>query len=401
MTEPIRILRIIARLNVGGPAIHVTLLTEKLGAPNYASTLVCGNIDADEGDMSYYAEAHGVQPLTLPELGRSLHPLHDLVTIWTLYRLIRRLKPDVVHTHTAKAGFVGRIAAWLAGVPVIVHTFHGHVFRGYFSPTMTRVFLMLERMTARMSDTVITLTEGLRRELADEYHVTRASHITVLPLGLDLAPFAASARKSGFSRLVAMTPTATVLDTFPPLGAPLSAPLIGIVGRLVPVKNHALFLQAAVLVREKIPIAHFVIVGDGELRTSLENLVSSLNLSDSVTFTGWLRDLAPVYANLDVNVISSLNEGTPVSVIESLAAGCPVVATAVGGLPDLLDHGQLGRLVPSGDAQALADAIVAVLRNPPDGLRARALMLDRYSIDRLVKDLDSLYRGLLAKKRSR
>ena len=136
MTEPkpIRILRIIARLNVGGPAIHVTLLTEKFGAPDYASTLVCGNIDADEGDMSYYAEAHGVQPLILPELGRSLHPLRDLVTIWALYRLIRRLKPDIVHTHTAKAGFVGRIAAWLAGVPVIVHTFHGHVFRGYFSP---------------------------------------------------------------------------------------------------------------------------------------------------------------------------------------------------------------------------------------------------------------------------
>ncbi|MEO8397050.1 MAG: glycosyltransferase family 4 protein [Chloroflexota bacterium] len=390
MTEPIRILRIIARLNVGGPAIHVTLLTEKFSAPNYASTLVCGNIDADEGDMSYYAEAHGVQPLILPELGRSLHPLRDLVTIWALYRLIRKLKPDIVHTHTAKAGFVGRIAAWLAGVPVIVHTFHGHVFRGYFSPTMTRLFLMLERMTARMSSTVITLTEGLRRELSEEYHVTTASHITVLPLGLDLAPFAANVRKS---------------DTDRSRGAPVSdpsyAPQIGIVGRLVPVKNHALFLQAAVLVREKIPTAHFLIVGDGELRSSLENTVSSLNLSDSVTFTGWLRDLAPVYASLDVNVISSLNEGTPVSVIESLAAGCPVVATAVGGLPDLLDHGQLGALVPSNDAQALADAIINVLRNPPDTQRARSLMLDRYSIDRLVSDLDSLYRGLLAKKRSR
>jgi glycosyltransferase involved in cell wall biosynthesis len=388
--EPIRILRIIARLNVGGPAIHVALLTEKFSAPEYASTLVCGNIDADEGDMSYYAEAHGVHPLIVPELGRSLHPLRDLITIWTLYRLIRRLQPDIVHTHTAKAGFVGRIAAWFAGVPVIVHTFHGHVFRGYFSPTMTRLFLMIERMTARMSDTVITLTEGLRRELAEEYHITSASNITVLPLGLDLAPFAANARKSALDG----SRGAPVSDPSPP-------PRIGIVGRLVPVKNHALFLQAAVLVREKIPAAHFVIIGDGELRASLESLVSSLNLSDAVTFTGWLRDLPPVYATLDVNVISSLNEGTPVSVIESLAAGCPVVATAVGGLPDLLDHGQLGALVPSGDAQALADAIVSVLLTPPDGARAQALMLERYGIDRLVSDLDSLYRDLLAKKRSR
>ena len=388
MTEPIRILRIIARLNVGGPAIHVALLTEKFGAPDYASTLVCGNIDANEGDMSYYAEAHGVHPLIVPELGRSLQPFRDLITIWTLYRLIRRLRPDIVHTHTAKAGFVGRIAAWLAGVPVIVHTFHGHVFRGYFSPTMTRLFLLLERMTARMSSTVITLTEGLRRELAEEYHITSASHITVLPLGLDLAPFAANVRKSALDR-----------SRGTPVSDPSSAPRIGIVGRLVPVKNHTLFLQAAALVREEFPNAHFVIVGDGELRSSLEAQAASLNLSEAVTFTGWLRELAPVYATLDVNVISSLNEGTPVSVIESLAAGCPVVATAVGGLPDLLDHGQLGALVPSGDARALADAIITALRNPPDGQRARALMLERYSIDRLVSDLDRLYRELLAQKK--
>ncbi len=198
--EPIRVLRIIARLNVGGPAIHVALLTEKLGAPTYASTLVCGTVGEGEGDMQYYAEARGVHPVIIPELGRSLHPLRDVVTIWKVYRLIRLYQPDVVHTHTAKAGFVGRVAAWLAGVPVIVHTFHGHVFHGYFSPTTTRIFILLERITARMSDTVITLTEGLRRELADEYGIARKSKITVLPLGLDLQPFAATIRKNGAFR---------------------------------------------------------------------------------------------------------------------------------------------------------------------------------------------------------
>ncbi len=387
MTEPIRILRIIARLNVGGPAIHVTLLTEKLCAPDYKSTLVCGTIDDDEGDMQYYAEAHGVEPIVMPELGRALNPLRDLMTIWKLYRLIRRIKPDVVHTHTAKAGFVGRTAAWLAGVPVIVHTFHGHVFRGYFSPLKTSLFINIERVTARMSDTVITLTEGLRRELADEYHITRRSHITVLPLGLDLAPFAAVERKNGAFRQS--------------YGIPDDAPLIGIVGRLVPVKNHRLFLDAAARIKAQLPEARFVIVGDGALHAEIEAQVEALGLCDSVTFTGWLRDVAPVYADLDALVISSLNEGTPVSVIEALAARCPVVATAVGGLPDLLDQGKLGALVPSDDADALAAALLDLLEQPSDGAQASALMLDRYGIERLVKDLDSLYRGLLVKKSSR
>ncbi|MBN2472384.1 MAG: glycosyltransferase, partial [Anaerolineae bacterium] len=156
--RPIRILRVIARLNVGGPAIHVALLTAKLGPPAYDSTLVCGSIGPDEGDMTYYAEALGVTPVLLPALGRALHPLRDLATLWQLYRLIRRHRPDIVHTHTAKAGFVGRLAAWLAGVPVIVHTFHGHVLHGYFSPAKTRLFLLLERLTGRMASAIITLT---------------------------------------------------------------------------------------------------------------------------------------------------------------------------------------------------------------------------------------------------
>lgn len=390
-TPPIRIVRIIARLNVGGPAIHVSLLTEKLCPPAYTSTLVCGSIAADEGDMTYYAEARGVQPVIVPQLGRSLHPLRDLVTIWKVYRLLRQLQPDVVHTHTAKAGFVGRIAARLAGVPVIVHTFHGHVFQGYFSPLMTRVFLLLERLTARFSDGVITLSEDLRRDLVETYRITRRGKITVLPLGLDLTPFTAMPRHAGTFRAA--------------YGIPASAPLIGIVGRLVPVKNHALFLEAAVRIRAAMPDARFAIIGDGELRAALEAQVAALGLRDAVIFTGWLRDLAPVYSDLDTLVISSVNEGTPVSIIEALAGGCPVVATAVGGLRDLLEGGALGALVPSGDAARLADAIQTMIAHPPDhgadGTNARERMRQRYGIDRLVSDLDELYRALLTQKRKR
>lgn len=388
MTDrPIKILRIIARLNIGGPAIHVSLLTAKLNDAEYQSTLVCGSIEPGEGDMSYYAAQHGVTPVVVPELSRALNPLRDLRTLWTLWRLIRREQPDVVHTHTAKAGFVGRWAAKLAGVPVIVHTFHGHVFEGYFGPRKTRLFLILEQLTSRISDVILTLTEGLRRELADKYRVTRRERITVLPLGLDLQPFADTPRKPGSFRQA--------------WNIPADAPLVGISGRFVPVKNHALFLEAAALIRAQRPDAHFVMVGDGELRAEAEAQIAALGLGGAVIITGWQRDLTTAYADMDVFVISSVNEGTPVTVIEALAAGCPVVATQVGGLPDLLEGGRFGALTPSGDADALASAVLKTLDSPPDTTEAQRAMLDRYGIDRLVSDLRALYRALLTKKRRR
>jgi glycosyltransferase involved in cell wall biosynthesis len=383
--RPIRVMNIIARLNIGGPAIHVTMLTEKLGPPEYESVLVCGTITPGEGDMLYIAKQHQINPITIPDLGRELHPLRDLITLWKLYRLIREWKPDVVHTHTAKAGFVGRVAAWLAGVPVIVHTFHGHIFRGYYSPLKTRFFIELERMVARMSDTLITLTDTLRRELADEFRITRKGRITVLPLGLNLGEFAETPRKLGNCR-----------ETY---NVPPDAPLVGIVGRMVPIKNHDLFLHAAVRAKAQLPKMHFLIVGDGETRPQVEAQVEELGLKDSVTFTGWVKELMPVYSDIDILVISSNNEGTPISVIEALSAGCAVVATQVGGVSDLLDQGELGELVPPNDAERMAQALVDVAQNPPDFRIAQQAMLDRYGSERLKYDMDSLYRGLLAKNK--
>lgn len=380
--EPIRVLNVVARLNVGGPAIHVTLITKYLGSPAYDSRLVTGVVGPEEGDMSYYAAAHGVEPIIVPELGRALHPLRDMITLWKLYCLMRQFKPHIVHTHTAKAGFVGRLAAWLAGAPVIIHTFHGHVFHGYFSPAKTRLFIVLEQFAARLSDRIITLTGNLREALAETYHIAPREKIIVMAYGLDLAAFAAAQRKTGaFRRAWGIAP---------------EAPLISIVGRLVPVKNHALFLQAAARIRQTRPEARFAIVGDGELRASLEAQVDALGLRDAVIFTGWQRDVLPVYADSDVLVISSVNEGTPFTVIEALAAGCPVVATAVGGLPEFLDGGKLGALVPSGEAESLAAAIAATLADPPDASALRMEIVQRYGIERLARDLDALYRALLA-----
>lgn len=385
MSRPLKIVRIIARLNIGGPAIHVALLTSRLNDGDFESLLVAGSVGDEEGDMSYYAAERGVAPLIITDLGRELNPVRDIRTLWKLYRLLRREKPDVVHTHTAKAGFVGRWAAKFAGVPVIVHTFHGHVFHGYFGKTKTRVFIALEQMTSRITDSILTLTQSLRRELALTYRVARTEKITVLPLGLDLAPFAAAPRKTG-----------TFREQY---GIPQDAPLVGIAGRMVSVKNHAMFLEAAAQIRAKRPDARFVMIGDGELRDDLERQIDNLGLRGFVKITGWLSDMPAAYADMDVFALSSVNEGTPVTVIEALSAGCPVVATHVGGIPDLLEGGRFGTLVSSGNAHAFAQAILETLENPPDTSAAQTAMLNQYGIDRLVSDLAALYKGLLARKR--
>lgn len=385
MSDRIRIVRIISRLNIGGPAIHVALLTALMNDETFESTLITGSIGDEEGDMTYYAAQHGVTPVMVEALGRELHPLRDIRTLWELTRLLRKLKPDVVHTHTAKAGFVGRWAARFAGVPVIVHTFHGHVFEGYFGPLKTRFFLSLEQATARITDVVLTLTQSLRRDLADKFRIARAERITVLPLGLDLAPIAAVPRKAGAFRAR--------------IGVPAETPLVGIAGRMVPIKNHALFLDAAAQIHAQRTDVRFVIIGDGELRADLEQKIDALALREVVTVTGWISDMANAYADLDVFALSSINEGTPVTVIEALAAGCPVVATHVGGLPDLLEGGRLGKLVSSGNSHALAESILETLDNPPDPMPGQQAVLSQYGIDRLVSDLSALYRAQLAKKK--
>lgn len=385
--RPIRIMRIIARLNVGGPAIHVTLLAEQLSPPEFETTLVCGHIGAHEGDMAYLAESRGVTPVYIAELGRELSPLRDIVTLVKLWRLMRRMRPDIVHTHTAKAGFVGRIAAWLARVPVRVHTYHGHVFHGYFGRRKTQLFLWLERFTAGISDRLITISPGLIDELSTTYRVAPAEKFVNVPLGLELRPFADTPRHQGIVRAqFAISP---------------NAPLIGSVGRIVPIKNHALFLDMARRVKQQRPDAHFVIVGDGELRAAVQAQADSLGLRDSVTFTGFVQDLKPVYSDMDALVISSDNEGTPVSILEALAAGVPVVSTAVGGVPDLLQHGAYGRLTPPGDSDALADAVLAALAESSFAQPAiQQAIVAQYDITRLANDLAALYRALLAGKRS-
>jgi len=381
-----KIVRIIARLNIGGPAIHTVLLTAGLDGARFESLLVTGVVGPDEGDMCDLALAKGVTPQVIPELGRELHLVRDLVTLFKLYRLLRRERPHVVHTHTAKAGAVGRVAARLAGVPVVLHTFHGHVFRGYFGPRKTQFFINLEKFLARLSDCVVTVSKGLRHDLA-AYGIAPLTKIAVVPLGFDLEPFLTVTQEAGARwRREA--------------GLPEDAPLVGIVARLTGVKNHRLFLEMARRVADAAPETWFAVVGDGELRAELEAYAAELGLAGRVRFTGWVRDMPPVYAALDVVVITSLNEGTPVTLIEGMAAGRPVVSTAVGGVPDIVADGESGLLAPSGDADGLARAVTALLRAPARrqamGQVGRESVRERFSAARLVGDVERLYLELLA-----
>lgn len=386
-TQPIKIVRIIARLNVGGPAIHVSLLTSRLGPPEFESVLVAGRVSEQEGDMGYLAECYGVKPIFLETMSREISLLADLKTLLELIRLIRRERPDVVHTHTAKAGLVGRVAAWLTRTPVIIHTLHGHVLRGYFSPRKEAVFRALERFCARLSDRVLTVSAEVRRELLG-MRIAPPSKLQVCELGLDLQRFADTPRHGGVLRKE--------------LGLARHVPLFGTCGRLTAIKNQEMFLEAAAKLRSNVPEAHFVLIGGGELQDALKATATRLWIADCVHFLGWRTELAPLFADLDLFVLTSVNEGTPVTIIEAAATGVPVLSTAVGGVPDLVIDGETGWLVPSEDVDALAAAMAKAATDfeAAERLarRQQAAILARFAIDRLVDDLSALYKQLVAEK---
>lgn len=382
--EPIRVLRAIARLNVGGPAIHATLLAERLDPQRYCTTLVAGTEEEQEGS---YLDLVGQTPralVRLPALGREIRGRRDFSALRQLVSVIRKVQPHIVHTHTAKAGTLGRLAAWWCGVPVIVHTYHGHVLNGYFSPLKTRVFVAIEWWLARCTHCLIAVSPQVRRDLLD-LGIGTAEKFLVVPLGLDLEPLAQAETHRGELRQE--------------LALPPDAPTVGIVARLAPIKAHEVFFAAASRILERVPTARFIVVGDGARRGELHALACQLGLEKSTRFLGWRSDLARLYADLDVVVLTSKNEGSPVAVIEAMAAACAIVATRVGGVADLLEDGRTGLVVAPGDVEAIADAVVSLLHEPERrqrlGAAARAAALPAYNASRLLRDVDALYQRLL------
>jgi glycosyltransferase involved in cell wall biosynthesis len=383
---------VIARMNIGGPAHHVSMLSGRLDADRFRTLLVHGRIAVSEGSFEYLAEREGCAVEVVSHLGPEIRPLSDLRALVGLMGAMRRFRPHIVHTHTAKAGFLGRLAAVLGPGPrpIIVHTYHGHVLEGYFGRTTTTIYRLLERRLAAVSDCLI----GVSRATVDDLvrlGVAPPERFRMIPIGLDLERFRQPDLEAAASLRLEC-------------GAQESEMLAAYVGRLVPIKRVDLVLRAVAGARRQAAPLRLVVAGDGERRQGLERLADQLGLRDAVTFLGYVSDSSRVAAAADVAILASDNEGTPVALIEAAAAGRPAVATAAGGVPEVVVPGA-GLLAPRGDHVALADALVRFARDPSlrtkMGARAREHVLRQFSIERLLSDIEDLYEELLAGSRSR
>jgi glycosyltransferase involved in cell wall biosynthesis len=394
---PIRVVRIIARLNIGGPAIQAITLSKCLEPLGYRTTLVRGREEPEEGNMDYLADDVGVRPVFVPSLGRN-PGWHDLRALLALIATIRRERPHIVHTHAAKGGTLGRLAALAAGTgrrqrPILVHTYHGHSLTGYFSPRSAAIYRHIEQQLARRTDRLIAVSDEVRDELV-EIGVAPADHFEVVPLGFDLGPFevAPADRDRRRERLRGE------LDIAP------DDQLVTLIGRLVPIKRVDRFLRVARSLAAQRPGLHFLVVGDGELREQLQASPEALELDGRLTWAGFRRDIPDVCFASDAVVLTSDNEGTPVSLIEARAAGTPVVATRVGGVASVVRHRAGGLVVDPNDERAMAAAVARMLDDPTAGELARAAsheVVRTFSLDALVERVDTLYRQLLGVPRER
>jgi glycosyltransferase involved in cell wall biosynthesis len=388
--EPIRVLRVIARLNMGGPAIHVANLAAGLQSRGYQTTLVAGSLARGEDSMAFLAERLGVSVVSVPEIQREVSALHDARSVLRVAELIRQERPHILHTHTAKAGAIARAAAVLAHVarpPIVVHTFHGHVLKGYFGPGRTAFFRQVEQSLARLSDVLIAVSPEVRDELI-ELGVAPRRKFAVIRLGIPLEERLGDASADeDYRRLY---------------GIPEHAFVVGWVGRMTGVKATRTVLEIVKATRDLGVDAALCMVGDGPDRVRLEEIAHELGIARSCFFVGYQEEIAGYYRLFDAFVLPSVNEGTPVSAIEALASGTPVVANRVGGVPDVVRDGVDGFLVEPGDSEAAGERLATLARDPELrrrlGEAGRARVLERYSVSRLVDDVDRLYRSLLEAK---
>jgi len=384
---PIRIMRLTTRLAIGGPGLHTVLLTERLNRQRFETELVSGVALPCEGSILEVMDKQSLPLSIVTGMGREIDPRNDMLALGRLMCMMRRYRPHIVHTHTAKAGFLGRIAAHLMGVPVIVHTFHGNVFHGYFSKRKTGLIVRIEQMLSRITDRIIVLSEQQQTEIRD-LGIGRKEQFRIVPLGLDLERFLNASTRRGVLRQE--------------LGIAPDTPIVGIVARLVPIKAVHLFIEAIKQVQAHHPHVQFVIVGDGESRLQLEALARQLEVTASLHFLGFRSDLPDIYADLDCVALCSYNEGLPVAIIEALASARPVVATDVGSVRTLITPGVTGCLVPAGDVTALANGIVETLNDPRAaagwGRAGQERVYPYLDTGRLVADIESLYFDVLQEK---
>lgn len=368
------VLRVITRLNIGGPARQALLLTRDL-SDAYPTVLAAGPAPSEEGELS-----DPKVPVVRVPLVRAPRPGKDFAAVRAVTTLVRDLAPKIIHTHMAKAGAVGRLVARRFPEVRTVHTFHGHVLEGYFSPPVERALIVAERFLAKRTNVLIAVSNEVRDALLD-LGVGRPEQFRVIPLGFELDAFLAIDGKIGKFRRE--------------IGLEVDSPLVAVLGRVTAIKDHETLLRAVA----KLPQVHLAVLGDGDKRSEIEELSRTLGIADRTHFVGWRLDVAEVLADVDVVALTSRNEGTPVSLIEAAAAGRPVVATAVGGTRSVVRDGATGLLVGPGDPDAVASALQRLLGRPSlaeeFGRAAREHVKEKFSHRRLLKDVSDLYGELI------
>jgi len=385
----IRVLRIMHRMNVGGPMYHAAVLTKYLPPP-YTTKLICGAISPGEADGTYVLRDYKIEPLVIKEMGRSLkNPFKDLMALYKIIRVIRKYRPHIVHTHAAKAGTLGRLAAFLTRVPIILHTFHGHVFHSYFSKFVTRIFIQIERILSRLTKRIIVISSIQKHEIVNIYKICSENKVNVIPLGFELDKFFENSDEKRKKIRAEFNLSENEI-------------LIGIVGRIEKIKNHRFFISVVATVKKKteIPIKA-IIVGDGPLRKEIEEYAEYLGVRENVIFASWRQDTDCLFAAFDIVALTSDNEGTPVSIIEAQAAGKPVVCTNVGGVRDIVLENETGFISEKGDLHDFSNNMIRLIENPELKKEMAAKMLhvrERFSYRRLVNDIILLYDELIKKK---
>lgn len=391
-----RILRIINRFNLGGPTYNAAYLTRYM-PEEYETLLIGGARSESEEDSFHITKQLGLEPIVIPEMKRDINPREDHLAYKKILQLIDWFKPDIIHTHASKAGALGRLAAIRKRVPIIVHTFHGHVFHSYFNKVKTQAYISIERKLAEHSDAIIAISPLQKLELVDEFSIAKESKVKVIPLGFDLSRFKENQdqKRTHFRQRFNLSDDNIA---------------IGIIGRLVQIKNHDLFLDlASKLLNESRKKLKFFIIGDGELMNELKNKARGLNLisveennTDPLIFTSWIKNIDEAIAGLDIIVLTSNNEGTPVSLIEAQAGERPIISTEVGGIKDIIIPGESGLISPKGNLEELSKNLLKLIEDEEKrkamGSIGYSFVRDKFTYDRLAKDMDGLYKDLLLNK---
>jgi glycosyltransferase involved in cell wall biosynthesis len=398
LSKKIKNAHIITRLDMGGSAQNTLLTAFNHDPQRYSVCLIKGSTHESAmteeetqlvNNQLAAAEKQGIKVVDLPYLVRRISPFNDIKSFVSIFRILRKSKPDIVHTHTSKAGILGRLAAWMARVPIIIHTPHGHVFYGHFGKSLSRIFLQMEKLLGRITHHHIALTQ----EECNDYltlGVSRPNNTSVIHSGVDVDRFIEGAKQRTKKRKE--------------LGVPADSLVIGHVGWLIPIKGVTHLVNAMAKIAEQFPKSLLVLVGKGDNKgheeIKLKEQVERAGLADKVRFLGWRSDVDEIMGCFDIFVLPSLNEGMGRVLVEAMAAGLPIVASCVGGIPDLVKDGQNGTLVPPEDAIALGNSIAALLEDKKKRKRmgqAGKKMCRQYSTEAMVTQIDNLYRELLGK----